>query len=241
MTPEITVTDNLATTLTKLMESGTTSNPALNRLLDDYRSYHIVVVGIGVVFLLIAVLSVIVFWKLFRRSHQGKGRSWTVARKTYVSFGLFSVVVAVGLSLTVAANLSTVARPHQGFTGTLAMLGTPPLGTHRGDLHRAFTAWLQSGTDRMPTDVRRAIDDRLAWQLPKALICSALLALVIGLSIRIWRRRINRSSSAAHANGGLALRLAGYGSVSTGLLLMLMVIGNSAASVAPLALTMTFG
>jgi cytochrome bd-type quinol oxidase subunit 2 len=241
MTPEITINDNLATTLTKLMKSGTTSNPALNRLLDDYRNYHVVVVGIGSAMLLTIVLAGIAFWRRLRTSRADEDRSWTVARKTSVSFGLLSVVVALGLAVTVAANISTVVHPRQGFVGTFASLGTPPLGTHRGDLHQAFAIWLQSGNSQTPSVVQHAIDDRLAWQLPKALICSVLLVLVTGLSIHIWRQRISRSISGAAARRALALRLGGYSTVSAGLLLILMVLGNSAASVAPLALTMTFG
>ncbi len=241
MTTPIISNDNLPTTLNKLMDSRTTSNPALNRLLDDYRNYHVVVVGIAGVFLLTAVLAGVAVWKRFRSSGRGEGLSWTAERKTYASFGLLSVVVALGLAVTVAANISTVVHPRQGFIGTFASLGTPRLGTHRGDLHQAFAVWLQSGSSQTPSVVQHAIGDRLAWQLPKALICSALLVLVTGLSIRIWRERINRSILGAHVRRALALRLAGYGTVAAGLLLILMVLGNSAASAAPLALTMNFG
>ena len=47
---------NLQGTLEELLESGSTSNAALNRLLDDYTTYHATLVVVGGCFLLALVL-----------------------------------------------------------------------------------------------------------------------------------------------------------------------------------------
>lgn len=78
---------------------------------------------------------------------------------------------------------------------------------------------------------------------PKAIIASATLVLLAALSARAWHRLIR--GSRVRADGWSAqdrARLtAAIGSVPVCVLLMLMVIGNTQGSVAPLTLTLLFG
>ena len=95
----------------------------------------------------------------------------------------------------------------------------------------------------MPTLIERRIDERLAWQHPKAIICCALLAVFAVLSVRLWRTLISKSRvrTASWTFNDRALLLAGAGTVLACVLLMLMVIANTQASIAPIAITMGFG
>ena len=63
----MTDTDTLRATLDDLLRSGTTSNPALNRLLDDYTRFHLVLVAVGSLFMLGFVVLTVLSWRGFRR------------------------------------------------------------------------------------------------------------------------------------------------------------------------------
>ncbi len=218
------------------MKSGATSNLALIRLLDDYREYHVMLVVVGGFFLLILLVLILVFRRKVKESSRQENRGWTFQRKMYFSFGVLSVVVGLLLAVIVAANVGTVLRPRPGFVGTIEMLGTPSAGTQRAKLDEAFTRWLHSGRATMPPAIRAAIDDRLAWQRPKAIISSILLALCAVLSSCIWRTLLRRSlvGRAAPMEKSRALRLGGVTSVALCLVLMLMVMGNTQGAIAPL-------
>jgi cytochrome bd-type quinol oxidase subunit 2 len=234
--------DHLAATLHDLMRSGSATNPALNKLLDDYTKYHVVVAVVGGLFVIGFVVLSLVLWRQFRRAHKAEGRRWSVERKSYFSFSMLSVVVGLLLAVVVAANVSTARSPRPGFVGTFAMIPNARAGTQTEELHRAFTVWLQSGSTAVPAVVQHKIDSRLAWQRPKAIISSFLLIFLVALSAFIWRTLISRSRSApTRKRQGAALRVAGVASVGSCLLLTLMVLGNTAASVAPLAMTLVFG
>ncbi len=166
---------SLHDTLEELLLSGSDSNPALNALLDDYTKYHVVFIAVGGLFLLAFALLAAFSWRRFRRTPKSEKRRWSFERAAYLFFAASSVVFALMMALIVAANASNVADPRHGFSGGLGMLGTPRAGTRTADLHQAFTTWLQSGQSETPILVNSRIDDRLAWQRPKAIICSALL------------------------------------------------------------------
>jgi hypothetical protein len=95
----------------------------------------------------------------------------------------------------------------------------------------------------MPAPVRRAIDDRLAWQRPKAIVSAVLLLTFLILSARTWRALLDGSPGASGRwRPGDVVRLAaGLGEVAVCLLLMLMVMGNTQASLAPVAMTLLYG
>lgn len=236
------MSDTLHDTLDALLRSGTTSNPALNKLLDDYTRSKLVLVVVGGLFLLGFVGLTVFSWRRFRTAST-TDRKWTFEKRTYLSFAALGALVSALAAVVIAANISNAIDPRTGFTGSLGMIPNAPPGSQTGRLHQAFTAWLQTSNTNTPTLVRHAIDDRLAWQQPKAIICTVLLGTFVWLSVRIWHTRIEKSrahESRRYPRSG-ALRLAGWGSVTACLLLTLMVMGNTQASFAPLGLTLFYG
>lgn len=235
--------DSLRNVLNELLVSGTDSNPALNDLLRDYTKYHVAFIAVGGLFLLAFTVLSILSWRRFRRTPKSDNRRWSFERATYLLFGASSVVVAMMMALFVAANASNVADPRHGFSGGLGMIGTAGAGTRTAELHQAFTTWLQSGQSETPTLIKSRIDDRLAWQRPKAIICGALVVVFVLLSAHIWRTLIRRSR--ARQTGwslkDVILLAAGLLGGPACLLLMLMVIANTQASFAPLSMTLFYG
>jgi cytochrome bd-type quinol oxidase subunit 2 len=229
--------------LRTLVRSGTESNTALNVLIDDYTKYHVVLVVVGGLFLLGLVLLSVFFWRRFRKAPRTDSRRWTFEKKTYFAFGALTVVVGLFMALIVAANLSNVLNPTQGFSGAIGLLGSPRAGTQADELHQAVDAWLQSGSSDVPALVQGRIDDRLSWQRPKAVICSVLLIVFVLLSAGIWRALI-RNSRVREGRWKFkeaALLLLGVLAVMGCLLLMLMVMGNTQGSIAPISLTLFYG
>lgn len=235
--------DDLQASLNELIRSGSTSNPALNSLLSDYTKYHVVLVIVGGLFVLGFLLLSIFSWTQFKRAPKAGNRRWTFEKKTYFSFGLSSAVVGLLMALIVAANVSSVLSPRQGLSGSLGMLGTPRAGSRADELHQAFSTWLRSGTADMPSLIQSRIDDRLAWQRPKAAICSVVFIVFTVLSARIWRTLIRKSRvrEGRWTLKDVALLAVGAGTGSACLLLMVMVIGNAQGSFAPMSLTLFYG
>lgn len=233
--------DTLRTTLEHLLAS-TRTGPALEVLLRDYIDYHRVLVAVGGLFLLAFTLLSIGLWRRFFRSRTPGERSWSFERRTYAAFGVLSVAVGLFLAVVVAANVSAVLAPREGFAGLIGELRTPAAGTPRDQLYRAVNAWLQSGTSTVPAVLQGHIDDRLAWQRPKAIITTALLVVLVLVAALLWRTLIRRS----RASGGrvrakdVPLLVGGSGAVVACLLLMLMVMGNTQAAIAPVSLTVFF-
>ncbi len=230
-------------TLDELLQSGTDSNPALNRLLSDYSTYHVVLAVVGGCFLVALVVLSAVSWKRYNAAPRVDGRTWTFEKKTYCSFGAFSAILGVLLAVIVAANVSSVLDPRHGFAGAIGMLGTPRAGTRTDNLYQAFDTWLQSGTSPMPALIHTEVHNRLAWQRPKAVICTVLLVLFVWVGIRVWRTLIERSRLSGHERTieERGLLTVGVATTIASLLLMLMVMGNTQASFAPLALTLFNG
>ncbi len=235
-------TQNLHDTLDELVRSKSDSNAAFNRLLDDYTTYHVVFVVVGGFFLIAIALFSLMAWTRFRRTPRLGNRKWRFERKTYFWFAIWSTLVSLMMAVIVAANVSSVLDPRRGFAGSLGMLRTPSVGTRTDMLYQAFDNWLQDGGSSLPSPIQSAIDDRLAWQRPKAAICSVLLVLFVWLSVRVWRTLIERSRAGGERTvGRRALMASGLSTVMVSMLLMLMVIGNTQATFAPLGLTLFNG
>jgi hypothetical protein len=225
-------------TIAKLMESGSDTNPALNALLSDYTRFHAVLAALGVLFLAGVVILGVFCWSRSRKATRAGHGNWSFEKKVYFSVWALSIVLGLVLTLIVAANVSTALDPGAGFSGSLGLLGTPP-----NKLERAFDSWLQSGSSQVPSLVQRKIDDRLAWQRPKAIVCSVLLVLSVVLTAHVWRTLIRRSRvpDARRRPREVLLMLAGLAAVPYCLLLMLMVMGNTQASLAPMSMTLFYG
>lgn len=236
-------TTDLTTTLTALLESGVDSNPALTALLRDYTAYHVVLVVVGGLFLVALTWLSATMWRRWWRSRRTASGATGFERRTYASFGLLSAVVALFLALVVAANVSNALDPRDGFAGALGLLGVPKAGTSVAELQDAFTTWLTAGDDEVPSRVTEAIDERLSWQRPKAIITTVLLVGGVVLSAATWRSLVRRSRARPGRRPlrEWGLSCVGVLSVVVCLLLMLMVMGNTQGSLAPLSLTLFFG
>ncbi len=231
------MSNDLAETLRQQLMPSASPSPALEALLADYSRYHVVIAVLGSVFLL-AVLGLT--FACGRRAIRGP---WTLERATALAVGGIAALVSAFLALLVAANISTVLSPVDGFTGALDLVGSPRPASSAGQLHQAFAAWLQSDSEAVPPLVRASIDDRLEWQRPKAVVCAVLLVGFVLLTAALWRAIVRRSRrdgpQSAVATAGILL--AGAFTSATCLLLMLMVLGNTQGSIAPLSLTLFFG
>ncbi|GIM91931.1 hypothetical protein [Paractinoplanes toevensis] len=196
-----------------------TANAAYDRVLADDRNYHIVFLVVGGLFTLLLLLLCVFSWKRFKRAPRR-----TFERRTYLSFGTASLFLLLFMAVALWANVTSVANPRKTLSGTTFS----PLGE----------AWIRAGSAQISPQLQLAIDDRLAWQRPKAVICAVLLVAFVTLTGYLWRTLIRRSTT------GRPVRLmlcAGVLSAVASLLLMLMVIGNTEGALAPLTLTVIYG
>ena len=212
-------------------EAVKASNPAYERLLQDYVDYHLALVVVGGFFTLALLAFGVSSWVRFRRAPRG------VERRTHLVFGLASSVVGLLLAVVVAANLSNVLNPRQGLAGAI---GTPRnlKAAASGELTQSLTAWVRSGSAEVPRLIQSHVAARLAWQEPKAVISALLLVMFVAVSVVVWRSVIVRSRA---GNRVLGRVLAGSVSLLASFLLILMVMGNTQASYAPITMTLLFG
>ncbi|MCB0898157.1 MAG: hypothetical protein KDC40_04945 [Actinobacteria bacterium] len=207
------------------------NNPAYERLLQDYVDYHLALVVVGGFFTVVLLGFAMFSWLRARNAPKG------VERRTHLAFALASSVVGLLLAVVVAGNLSNVLNPQQGLAGAI---GTP------GDLKPAASAelttslrqWLRSGSADVPTVIQQQVDARLAWQEPKAVISTVVLLVVVAASIALWRSVITRSRQGQRVRGRV---LVGSAAAFASFVVMLMVMGNTQASYAPITMTLLFG
>jgi nitrate reductase gamma subunit len=201
-----------------------TTNPSYDRLLIADRNFHIAFLVVGGLFTLLLLLFSVFSWVQFKRAHRR-----TFERRTYFSFGAVSLALGLLMAVVTLGNVTSVVNPRQTLAGTA--------------FSRTGETWLQSGRAQISPLLQHAIDERLAWQRPKAVICSVLLVAFVALAVVLWRTLIRRSATGEPFRR-LSRRLmlcAGVLSGASCLLLMLMVIGNTEGAVAPLFLTMLYG
>ena len=213
-------------------------------LLGDYTRYHVALAVVGSAFLLLLLALCWFFWRRCWRAPRPEGaRRWTFEKMTYLSFGVVSALVAASLIAVVAANVSTSLNPRQGFAGSLRMIDTVGGGSATLARYDAFDAWIASSSPAVPSQVQALVQQRLAWQQPKAVIAAVLLVIVALACAGIWRSLIRRSRrSPGHWTLGAGASLfTGSTAAAACLVLMLMVMGNTQASVAPISMTMFFG
>jgi uncharacterized membrane protein YidH (DUF202 family) len=200
------------------------SSPAYDRILTDDRNYHIVFLVVGGLFTLLLLLSSLFSWMRFKRA-----RRRTFERRTYLSFGVAGLTLELFMAVALWANVTSVVNPRKTLSGT----PFSPVGE----------AWLQSGRAQISPPLQHAIDERLAWQRPKAVICIVLLVAFVMLTVFLWRRLIrqSRTGESVRKLGRRLMLCAGVLSAASCLLLMLMVIGNTESAIAPLTLTVIYG
>jgi hypothetical protein len=200
------------------------TSPAYDRLLTADRNFHVVFLVVGGLFTLLLLLFSVFSWMRFKRA-----RRRTFERRSYLSFGAVSLAIGLVMAVVSWGNVTSVVNPRQTLSGTT--------------LSRIGETWLQSGSGRISPLLQQAIDERLAWQRPKAIICSVLLVAFVTLTVFAWRVLI-RQSVAGEPFRKISRRLmlgAGVLSAVSCLLLMLMVIGNAEGAFAPLFITVLYG
>jgi hypothetical protein len=158
-----------------------------------------------------------------------RARRRTFERRSYFSFGAASLTLGLLMAVVFWANVTSVVNPRQTLSGT--------------NFSRVGEMWLKAGSAQISPLLQHAIDERLAWQRPKAVICSVLLVAFVTLTVFLWRTLIRRSTTGEPFRK-LSRRLmlcAGVLSAVSCLLLMMMVIGNTEGAFAPLFLTVLYG
>lgn len=233
-------TDPFGAQLAQELASSSDQGP-VGVLLADYARYHLALVVVGGFFLIgFIVLSVVFVRRWLKAPRVEQRRLWSFEKTVYAGFAALSIVMALFLALVVAANASNVRDPRTGLQGTVAELndGSP----HLRELHRSAAAWLESDDVTEPAPIQTAVSERLAWQRPKALICWLLLAGFLVAAALMWRTLLRRCRTGDSWRGAdWLLLLGGSATVALSLLLMLMVMGNTQAAVAPLMLTLLYG
>ncbi len=235
--------DNLQRTLSKLMQSGSQFDPPMNTLINDYIEYHVVLVVVGGFFVLIFLLLNFFFWTQLKRTPKAAGHKWTFEKKTYFSLGAVSTIVGLLMALIVAANTTTVLNPLPGFSSLIDSLGTPKPDTQMDQLYQTFNTWLQSDSTHIPSFIQSKIDERLAWQRPKAIFSGVLLVVFVTLSAHIWRTLLKKSRVCESKWGPKekALLVSGVVTITLALLLMVIVVANMQGAFAPITLTLLYG
>jgi uncharacterized membrane protein YidH (DUF202 family) len=200
------------------------TSPAYDQLLTADRNFHAAFLVIGGLFTLLLLLFSAFSWLRFKRA-----RRRTFERRSYFSFGAASLAIGLVMAVVTWGNVTSVVNPGQTLSGTT--------------LSRTGETWLRSGRAQISPLLQQAIDERLAWQRPKAIICTVLLVAFVTLTVFLWRTLI-RQSAAGHPVRKFSRRLllgTGVLSALSCLLLMLMVIGNTEGAYAPLFLTALYG
>jgi hypothetical protein len=225
--------------LTRLLNSGDTESAALNFLVDDYAKYHFVMVFLGGASLLLLLIFSLHQFRALLIGGNLTQNFRSLPGKVHLYLATFSGFVGLLMALVVAGNLGNALQPITGFKNSLTMLGDPISGSKSARIQMSFTEWLTTGDRQPPAYITQTIDERLAWQRPKAIICFLLLGLAIYFSWRIWVSLINGSISSS--------RLVKRGRFALGvllslivLLLLIMFIANTQGSFAPAALTLFF-
>ncbi|HEY2279166.1 MAG TPA: hypothetical protein VGI00_12475 [Streptosporangiaceae bacterium] len=200
------------------------TSPAYGPLLTADRNFHLAFLFVGGPFIFFLMLFSVFSWLRFRRA-----RRRTFERRSYLFFGAVSLVLGLVLAVVFWGNVTSVVNPRQTLSGTA--------------FSRVGQTWLQSGRAQISPLLQHAIDERLAWQRPKAIICSILLVAFVALTVYLWRTLIRQSRSGEPFRELGRRLMLGAGVLSAGscLLLMLMVIGNTEGAFAPLFLTVLYG
>lgn len=237
------VSADLRTTLEQLLRPGAPASPVLDRLLADYARFHLVLALVGGAFVVGAGALAVLGWRGYSRARRSGAPRRSFPALAHLAAALVGVVVGGLLGLVVVANVSTVLDPRPGFAGAVRGIGAPAPGTARAEHDRAFTEWLASGSDAVPAPVAHLVDDRLSWQRPKAIVAGALLVLVLLAAAGAWRRALRRwyAAPGRWPPRQLALVAGGVAAVPVALVLVLMVMGNTQAALAPLSMTLFYG
>jgi hypothetical protein len=235
--------DNLRATLTKMIQSGSWSNPALSTIFNDYVKYHVVAVITDSFFVVIFILLSVFFWTHWRKTPQTDKRKWTFEKRSYFAFGIVSGVVGLLIAFVVVVNVITLMDPRPGFTLLVDDLGTPKSGTPMAQLYQAFNTWLQSGSTTIPSLVQSKIDERIAFNTIIVIVSSILLVVCVALSTLIWSTLIKRSRrrEATWRLQESSLLVSGVATVAFSLLMLVVFEKYLQGALYPITWTLAFG
>ncbi len=207
--------------------------------MEDYIEYHRVLAVVGVIVTLALLLASFKLLRSYRR-HRRIGEPGARFRKKVVLFlGIYAGLVGCFFGLLAAVNAGTTSRPMPGFT-SIVETSAPRDDSAVG---RSLITWVRSGSSETPPIIKAKVKERLAWQRPKAIICSVLFVGFVLLANKLWRslfeksrrplssQRVNRTSTS----------IAGVGSVLASTLLLVMAVANTQASIAPLSISVFLG
>lgn len=234
--------NNLVSTLEGIDTDKSNLSPSFSLLLNDYSNYHTILVILGGIFTAIFLHMTVLAWKRFRSTHKQNPR-WSFETKVSASFAALGTVLNLLMGLLVAANASNALHPRAGLSLMGDTLGRPAPHSQMGHLHQAYSMWLQSNSPQMPALIQEKIAERLAWQQPKAVLCGVLLAVLVTIGVRLWHGLLvkSRLGLLKWTLPNRAKLAAGIALIPATLLLMVMFIGNTQATFAPITITMLYG
>lgn len=148
--------------------------------------------------------------------------------------------MALFMLLLVVANTTNTLDPQNGLSLTYEQT-RPDVSADSDALHQTFNRWIESSDSNIPPSIVSEINRRVTFHTSKAYKCLALLTLLMLLSIKTWKKIINRSKTInaslrfIHWNLRDKVSLAiGNVSLALTLLLLIMVVANIQGAFAPL-------
>lgn len=230
--------------IARLSEPGAVDNRVYDLLLQDYINYHAVLVVGGSVF---AMAAFYVTARSIRALAAGRANAGSpapvVARRANLVLAITGAVTGLLMLLLVAINLSTVLSPREGFTQTFAEAAARSRDAENALSWDTLLTWIQTGDERLPPRLQAAVNERLSWQRPKAIVCWILLALSALLTTRAWNA-INEGRQRKPARTGLGravLLASAIAGISVCLILVVLAFVNTQAWIAPIVITLAAG
>lgn len=227
--------DHLRQTLQTLLQADVSTSPAFDHLMLDYSNYHGMFLLLGIpITLLLSVVALMSWRKVIHLWGQEARRT---KRQLTAFLGVLSTSLTLFLGLVLLGNASNVLNPRHGFSSLVATLSPATPGSELAGLRHSFDVWMSSGSVALPETVRQHIQERLAWQQPKAVICGVLLVVLMALTVNFWTRNGQAEVTVISPGNQVFLVLA----VLALALLVLMFIANTQAAFAPITITMLYG
>lgn len=205
-----------------------TDNGAINTLLTDYKLYHGV---IFVLFLFVALGSMFVGFKLFKKYRQAEKKSFE-SRSLMTGFIVSIGIFLFSSLLTFANSTNTFITPETGFQTMTETFKTSTNETVSLNEKEAFAGWVDSKEKQMPLEVKEEVNNWRIFHIKKASICAVILLILVSTMGYVWKYLVRKDElkgklSPLTYTGFFALGLPSA-------LLALMVIANIQGSISPL-------
>lgn len=196
-------------------------------------------VALGGLSLIVLAIFTILQFRLLTSGNGFKDNLRTIHGKILFYFASLSSLLLFALGLIVVGNAINAGNPRTGFKESLSMLGTNSISSHQILIQGEFIKWINSGQEQVPNYISRAISERLAWQQPKAIISLFLLLFTLYLSKVIFKSLAQTLSPTSKLK--VSLKICAVAVLPlTAVLFLVMFIGNTQGSLAPMALTLFF-